>query len=132
MSRFNSKRILITGGTSGIGLATAKRLASEGAQVLVTGTNPERVAEAAKLDGIQAVRSDASDPGAAADLAGIVKETLGGLDAAFLNAGFGRFQPLQEITPEEFDAQYHVNVRGPILHPEVLRDGRVQNHRAAF
>ncbi len=120
MSRFHNKKILVTGGTSGIGRATAERLAAEGAQVLVTGTNPERIAEVGALDGITAIANDASDPNAADALAVAVLEHLGGLDAAFLNAGFGRFQPLGDVTSDEFDAQYAVNVRGPILQAKAL------------
>lgn len=120
MSRFIDKKVLVTGGTSGIGRATAERLAAEGAQVLVTGTNPERIAEVGALDGITAIANDASDPNAADALAAAVLEHLGGLDAAFLNAGFGRFQPLGDVTSDEFDAQYAVNVRGPILQAKAI------------
>ncbi|MBO6933968.1 MAG: SDR family oxidoreductase [Deltaproteobacteria bacterium] len=120
MSRFIDKKVLVTGGTSGIGRATAERLAAEGAQVLVTGTNPERIAEVGALDNVTAIANDASDPNAADALAAAVLEHLGGLDAAFLNAGFGRFQPLGDVTSDEFDAQYAVNVRGPILQAKAI------------
>jgi len=119
--RFQDKRVVITGGTSGIGLATAERLASEGARVLVTGTNPERLAAAGEMDGIIALANDAADPAAASALADAARERLGGVDAAFLNAGLGRFDPLEDVTAEEFDREYAINVRGPLLHARALR-----------
>ncbi|GAB4196497.1 MAG: SDR family oxidoreductase [Wenzhouxiangellaceae bacterium] len=127
MQRFNGQKILITGGTSGIGLATAKRLVEEGAEVIVTGMNSERLAEANALPGVTAIKNDAADPDAANALADAVKQQFGQIDGAFLNAGFGRFQPLEAVTADEFDAEYHVNVRGPLLHSKalapVLKDG---------
>ncbi|MEL6183560.1 MAG: SDR family oxidoreductase [Myxococcota bacterium] len=121
MKRFEGKKILITGGTSGIGWATAQRLHAEGAHLLVTGTNPQRLARVeAELKGARAVSSDAGDPGAAAQLAASIETILTRVDGAFLNAGFGRFSPLSEVDPDDFDAQFHVNVRGPMLHAKAL------------
>jgi len=120
MTRFNDKNILITGGSSGIGFATARRLSQEGANVLITGTNQERLDVAAKELGVRTLNNDAADPASTDALADAVRSELGSLHGAFLNAGFGRFQPLGEITSEEFDAQYAVNVRGPILQTRAL------------
>lgn len=121
MKRFEAKNLLVTGGTSGIGLATARRLAAEGARVAVTGTREERLEAVRKeIPGVLAIRNDAADPGAADALAREVNGKLGKLDGVFLNAGFGRFQPLADVTAEEFDAQYAVNVRGPLLHSRAL------------
>ena len=69
MNRFEGKHVVVTGGTNGIGLATAKRLVEEGASVLVTGRNPDRLAEADALDGITAIENDASTPDGADALA---------------------------------------------------------------
>lgn len=121
MKRFDGRNLLVTGGTSGIGLATARRLAAEGANVAVTGTRAERLESVRKeIPGVVAIRNDAADPGAAEALAREVTDRLGRLDGAFLNAGFGRFQPLAEVSAEEFDAQYAVNVRGPLLQSRAL------------
>ena len=120
MSRFNNKNILITGGSSGIGYATAKRLVSEGAKLLITGTNADKLAVAATELGVATLVNDAGAPDSAGALAEAVERELGKLDGAFLNAGFGRFAPIEQATAEEFDAQYHVNVRGPTLQAQAL------------
>lgn len=129
MSRFKEKSILVTGGTSGIGLATAKRLKDEGAKVAVTGSRDESIAKAKDTLGndVIYIRNDAGDPDAPQALADAVKDELGGLDGAFLNAGFGRFAPLEQVTAEDFDEEFGVNVRGPLLQSKalapVLKDG---------
>ncbi|MEX1366532.1 MAG: SDR family oxidoreductase, partial [Nannocystaceae bacterium] len=108
------------GGNSGIGFATARRLVSEGAKVLITGTNADKLAVAGTELGVATLVNDAADPAAAPALAEAVRKELGGLDGAFLNAGFGRFQPIEQVSAEEFDAQYSVNVRGPLLQLQAL------------
>lgn len=120
MTRFKDQKFLVTGGTSGIGLAAAKRLASEGATVLVTGTNAARIESTGALSGITAIHNDAGDPAAVEALTAAVKEHLGAVDGAFLNAGFGRFHPLADVSAEEFDAHFAVNVRGPLLQSRAL------------
>jgi len=118
MERFQGQTILVTGGTSGIGRATAERLAKEGATVFVTGTNADRLAEVGAIDGITALANDAGDPAAALALAG----QLPALDHIFLNAGFGVFTPHNAVTAENFAEQMDVNVRGPMLQVSALAD----------
>ena len=108
-----NKIFLITGGTTGIGLATAQLLSAEGAKVIVTGRNPETLASAKKvLNGVTVHPSDAGDLAAAQALGEEVKKYVGHLDGAFLNAGVGDFKPIEAVTPKDYDDMFNVNVRG--------------------
>ena len=119
--RFADQSFLITGGSSGIGKATAARIVAEGGTVLATGTNEKKLdAAKSEIDGLHTLVNDASDPDAAAALADAAKSMLGEVDGVFLNAGFGIFSPHTEITAEQFDQQYHTNVRGVVLHARHL------------
>jgi NAD(P)-dependent dehydrogenase (short-subunit alcohol dehydrogenase family) len=105
---------LVTGGTTGIGLATAKRFAAEGARVVVTGRNPETL-EAARRelgDRAEVVESDAADAAQIEALFARVARTHQRLDVLFLNAGIARFAPLAEADPRDFDAMWALNVKG--------------------
>src|ERR1700756_2463760 len=109
----NTKTFLITGGTTGIGLATAQHLSAEGAKVIVTGRNPETLASAKKiLTGVLVLPSDAGDLAAAQALGREVKKYVDHLDGAFLNAGVATFVPIEEATPKNYDDMFNVNVRG--------------------
>jgi NAD(P)-dependent dehydrogenase (short-subunit alcohol dehydrogenase family) len=126
--RFDGKNVLITGGSGGIGKATAERIVAEGGRVLVTGTNEDKLAAVkAKLPSVVTLVSDAGDAASAEQLGEAVKSELGHLDAAFLNAGYANFVPHTEVTAADFDRQFAVNVRGPILHAKsissLMREG---------
>ena len=117
MNRFENKRILITGGTSGMGLEAAKQIVEEGGEVAVTGTTQEHLDEAGKAlpSGSLVLRNDASDPEAAKELGAKVKEQMGTIDGLWLNAGYGKFGPTEDVDAEFFDNMHNVNVRGPVL-----------------
>lgn len=109
-----NKTILITGGTTGIGLATAQHLQAQGARVLVTGRNPETLAAARTTLGANAVAL-ASDSASLADAQGLgsaIQKHTAKLDGVFLNAGIGQFGPIEAMTPQHFDDMFNVNVRG--------------------
>jgi NAD(P)-dependent dehydrogenase (short-subunit alcohol dehydrogenase family) len=108
-----NKTILIAGGTTGIGLATAQLLIADGAKVIVTGRNPETLASAKKiLPDAVVLSSNAGDLSSALALGGDVKKYVEQLDGAFLNAGIGTFAPLEAVTPRQYDDTFNVNVRG--------------------
>jgi len=117
MARLTGKTVLITGGTTGIGLATALRFLKEGARVAVTGHNETTLAEARQRLGkdVLVIRSDAGDVAAQAALVDQLRQAFGKLDAAFINAGTGTFQPIEAVEAGEFDRQFSINVKGPLF-----------------
>jgi NAD(P)-dependent dehydrogenase (short-subunit alcohol dehydrogenase family) len=122
MNRLHNKRALITGGTSGIGLETARQFLAEGARVAITGSNPDTLATArAELPGeVLAIRADAGDVAGQADIARVVKEGLGRLDILFVNAGLGDFRPLEQWDEAGFDRSVAVNLKGPFFLVQAL------------
>lgn len=113
---------LITGGTTGIGLATAQLLMSDGARVLVTGRNSETLEEARRILGPTAVvlRSDSGSLVDAQELANVIGPHTESLDGVFINAGVGRFASMESLTPADFDLIFAVNVRGPFFQLQAL------------
>lgn len=115
MSRLQGKRTLITGGTSGIGLETAKQFLAEGARVIVTGVNPDSIEKAKAELGAEVLvlRADSADVAAQKALAQAVQAHYGQLDIAFLNAGVSVWVPIEAWTEEMFDRSFDINVKGP-------------------
>jgi NAD(P)-dependent dehydrogenase (short-subunit alcohol dehydrogenase family) len=115
MDRFKGKTALITGGTTGIGLATARLFINEGARVIVTGRAAATIksAQAELGDNAIVVRSDATSFPDMDALAAKVKETFGKLDVLFVNAGYGRFIPFEAVTEEVYDEMLNLNAKGP-------------------
>ncbi|MFD6455806.1 SDR family NAD(P)-dependent oxidoreductase, partial [Nocardia sp. NPDC060220] len=113
-SRFDGKTALITGGSSGMGLATAHRLIAEGARVVVTGRDKKRLdASVAELGGqAHGIAGDATDLDDLDDLAAAVADRFGHLDLLFANAGIGSFQTIEQVTGELFDQVIGSNLKG--------------------
>jgi NAD(P)-dependent dehydrogenase (short-subunit alcohol dehydrogenase family) len=109
-----SKIALVTGGTSGIGLATARQFRDEGARVYATGIDRiERARD--ELDGIEIVSSDAGSPAAITALAERIRGECGRLDVLVLNAGYVSNGLLDSVTEDQFDRVFAVNVKGVLL-----------------
>lgn len=114
MTDYTGKKAVITGGTHGMGLAIAKALLRQGAEVLVTGRNPKNIeaAEAELGPHAHVVRSDAGSL-ADIDLLGkTVEEKLGSINHLFINAGTAIIEPFALVTEATFDQQFHVNTKG--------------------
>jgi NAD(P)-dependent dehydrogenase (short-subunit alcohol dehydrogenase family) len=114
MSKLDGKTALVTGGTSGIGLATAKRFVHEGAHVFITGRRQSELAAAVKEIGsnVTAVQGDVSSLGDLDHLMAQIKGEKGRLDIVFANAGVAKFATLGEISEEFYDSIFDVNVKG--------------------
>jgi NAD(P)-dependent dehydrogenase (short-subunit alcohol dehydrogenase family) len=114
MSKLDGRVAVITGGNSGIGLATAQRFVAEGAHVFITGRRQGELDAAAKQVGrnVTAVQGDVSNLADLDRLYTTVKQQKGHIDILFANAGTGQFAPLDQISEEHFDKQFDVNVRG--------------------
>ncbi|MEW6707366.1 MAG: SDR family oxidoreductase [Pseudomonadota bacterium] len=117
MKRLEGKTALITGGTTGIGRATAALFLREGARVAITGQNAERVAEAAAAlgAGVVGVTADAASAADMDALAQQLKAAFGRLDIVFANAGIAKPRPLAEVDEAHIDEQFGVNVKGVIF-----------------
>ncbi|MGA7602426.1 MAG: glucose 1-dehydrogenase [Nitrososphaeraceae archaeon] len=114
MKKLEGKVAVITGGNSGIGLATAKRFVEEGAYVFITGRRQSELDEAVKQigDNIAGVQGDVSNLADLDRLYDTVKQKKGRLDSLFANAGVAEFASLGDITEAHFDKTFNINVKG--------------------
>ena len=114
MNKLEGKIALITGGNSGIGLATAKQFVNEGAYVFITGRRDPELAAAVKEIGrnVTGVQGDVANLGDLDRLFGQIKREKGKLDIVFANAGGAKFAPLGKITEELYESLFNINVKG--------------------
>jgi NAD(P)-dependent dehydrogenase (short-subunit alcohol dehydrogenase family) len=116
MGKLQGKVAVITGGSTGIGLATAKAFVAEGAHVFITGRRQKELDDAVNEIGhsVTAVQGDVAD---LADLDLLYEEvkTRGRIDIVFANAGLGEFAPLERVTEEHFDRIFDINVKGALF-----------------
>jgi NAD(P)-dependent dehydrogenase (short-subunit alcohol dehydrogenase family) len=114
MNRLEGKVAVITGGNSGIGLATAQRFVSDGAYVFITGRRQSELDAAVKQIGknVSGVQGDVSNLADLDRLYATVKEQKGHIDVLFANAGVGELVPLEAITEAHFDKIFGINVKG--------------------
>ena len=117
MGKLEGKVAVITGGSSGMALASAKLFVEEGAYVFITGRKQEQLDEAVKLIGrnVTGVRGDAANLDDLDRLFDTVKREKGKIDVLFASAGKGEAAKLGEITEQHFDAAFNVNARGTLF-----------------
>jgi len=117
MRKLDGKVAVITGGSSGMALAGAKRFVEEGAYVFITGRRQEELDKAVKLIGrnVTGVRGDAANLDDLDRLFDTVKREKGKIDILYASAGMGEPAPLGEITEQHFDATFGLNTRGTLF-----------------
>ncbi len=117
MGKLEGKIALVTGGNSGIGLATAKEFVKEGAHVFITGRRQQELDAAVKEIGknVTAVKGDVAKLDDLDRLFAQIKRDKGKLDIVFANAGFATYAPLGTITEEQFDTHFNTNVKGVLF-----------------
>jgi NAD(P)-dependent dehydrogenase (short-subunit alcohol dehydrogenase family) len=117
MAKLEGKIALVTGGSSGIGLATAKRFVAEGAYVFITGRREQELSVAVKDIGknVAGIRGDVSQLADLDRLFDQIKRDKGRLDVLFANAGIAKYAPLGKITEDLYDSIFDVNVKGVLF-----------------
>ncbi len=112
MHNLNGKKVLITGGTSGIGMASVMAFKAAGADVMITGQNEERLAEAGERAGVPTVHLESGDMESIAKLRAAVEKDFGRIDVLFLNAGATKLAPVDQTDEATYDAMMDVNAKG--------------------
>jgi NAD(P)-dependent dehydrogenase (short-subunit alcohol dehydrogenase family) len=114
MQRLEGKVAVVTGGNSGIGLASAERFLQEGAKVAISGRNQKTLAEAARKLGkdVLAVQADTADLTEVERFLQEVQKKFGKIDILFINAGVAKFAPIAETPEPVFDEQFDINIKG--------------------
>src|SRR5271156_2562692 len=114
MKRLEGKVAVVTGGNSGIGLATAIRLQEEGAKVAISGRSKQTLDEAVRTigNGVVAVQADVAKLTDIDKLYAEVSKKLGKIDVLFVNAGVAKFAPLAETSESTYDEQFDINIKG--------------------
>lgn len=112
--RFVDKTVLITGGNSGMGFTTAKRIISEGGRAIITGRDPKTLKQAQQELGsrAEAIQADVGKLREIDSLFERVKQKYRKIDALFANAGVAKFAPVEQVTEEDFDTLFDINVKG--------------------
>src|SRR3984893_3320811 len=114
VKRLEGKVAVVTGGNSGIGLATAKRLQEKGARGAISGRSRQTLDEAVRTigNGVVAVQADVAKPADMDKLYAEVNRKLGKIDVLFVNAGVAKFAPFAETSESLFDEQFDINIKG--------------------
>lgn len=127
MQNFKNKTVVITGGTSGIGLATAKQLVAQEAKIIITGRNKDVVEAEAKNIGAIGIVSDQSKLSHIDELVKEATKKLGKVDVLFINAGIAAFAPISAIAENDFDTMMDINFKGAVFTLQkflpILNDG---------
>ena len=129
MNKYNNKVVVVTGGTSGIGLATAKAFAAEGAHVFITGRRQEALDKALQeiTGSVAGVRGDMGQLADIDHLYDVIQQRYGQIDVLVANAGGGDFAALGEITEQHYEQTFNTNVKGVLFTVQkalpLLKDG---------
>jgi NAD(P)-dependent dehydrogenase (short-subunit alcohol dehydrogenase family) len=127
LNTLSGKTVVVTGGNSGIGYATARKIQGLGAEVMITGRNPQTVDAAATELGVLGVVADQANLGDIDRLVDRAKAAFGGVDVLFINAGVAAFAPIEQLSEAQFDTTMNVNVKGAFFTLQkflpILRDG---------